>query len=426
MSFVKLIDRLQVAEQTSATAGFEHGRLTSGASKQASFPGDGEIGGTFFREMMADVDEPTLPFGLSAAPDIDALEEASCTLGAELVQRLQERAAVLEVAPASICYLAWALVLARASGRQDVVFGVSAGRSSAPIPARIIVDQTSAAESVRLTDSLLGKLDRHRSTWSGHAYNRRPTANSFVAVLNYQEITLLEGPNTETYERCATDGCSVYPLTMTIDASQAHFRLTTRSAVLIDPRCVNALMETAIERLIEALDAVSGVSICAVDVLPAAERRKVLEEWNATQADYPRDKCIHELFEAEAAKTPDAVAVIFGDRRLTYAELNTKANQLAHYLRELGVKPDDRVAICVERSLEMVVSLLAVLKAGGAYVPLDLAYPAERLAFMLNDSAPVALLTPRPGYLWWITQIAFSSSTLKATRPFGRASPPAT
>ena len=398
MSFEKLIYRLQVEElQTSAAGGFEHGRSASGAFDQVSFSGDGEKGSDFFREMLADVDEPTLPFGLSTANGIDALEEASCTLGAKLVQRLQERAAVLSVTPSSICHLAWALVLARTSGSQDVVFGVSAGRSPVPIPARIIVDQTSAAESVKLADSLLSKLDRHRSTRPDPAYNRRSTAKSFVAVLNYREIALAEVPEAETYEQCATDGRSAYPLTMTIDASQEDFCLTTRSAVPIDPRQVNALMETAIERLIEALEATSCVPICAVDVLPAAERRKVLEEWNTTEADYSRDKCIHELFEAQAAKTPDAVAVIFEDRHLTYAELNTKANQLAHYLVELGVKPDDRVAICVERSLEMVVGLLAILKAGGAYVPLDPAYPAERLAFMLQDSAPVALLTQGTG-----------------------------
>ena len=190
--------------------------------------------------------------------------------------------------------MAWALVLARASGRRDVVFGVSSGRSSAPIPARIIMDQTIAADGVRLTDKLLSELDRHRSTWSGPAYNGRPTAKSFVAVLNYQGVARPEVPCANLYERRTTDGCGGYPVTMTINASQEYFCLTTRAAVLIDPRHVNALMETAIERLIEALEATSDVSICAIDVLPEAERRKVLEEWNATQADSRRDKCIHE------------------------------------------------------------------------------------------------------------------------------------
>ena len=133
--------------------------------------------------------------------------------------------------------------------------------------------------------------------------------------------------------------------------------------------------------------------VSRLTLLSEAERRKILVEWNATEADYPKDECIHELFEAQAARTPDAAAVVHKDRHLTYAELNAKANRLAHYLRGLGVKPDARVAICVERSLDMVVGLLAILKAGGAYVPLDPAYPAERLAFMLKDSQPLALLT---------------------------------
>ncbi|MCL7423484.1 MAG: AMP-binding protein, partial [Methylobacter sp.] len=130
-----------------------------------------------------------------------------------------------------------------------------------------------------------------------------------------------------------------------------------------------------------------------IGVLPDAERRQVLYDWNATRADYPQDQLLHEPFEAQAARQPDAMAVVFGDQALTYDELNIKANQLAHHLRSLGVGPDVLVAICMERSLEMVVGLLGVLKAGGAYVPLDPAYPEERLAYMLSDAAPRVLLT---------------------------------
>ena len=129
--------------------------------------------------------------------------------------------------------------------------------------------------------------------------------------------------------------------------------------------------------------------------LDVAGRYRVLVEWNATEADLPQDKCVHELIEAQVARTPEAIAVVCDGERVTYAELNAWANRLAHHLRTLGVRPDDRVAICAERSLEMVVGLLAILKAGGAYVPLDPGYPAERLAAMLMDSAPVAVLTHR-------------------------------
>ncbi|WP_143187497.1 non-ribosomal peptide synthetase, partial [Xenorhabdus eapokensis] len=128
-------------------------------------------------------------------------------------------------------------------------------------------------------------------------------------------------------------------------------------------------------------------------MLPASERQQLLVDFNATQADFPQEALIHQLFEAQAAQHPDAIAVVFEEQTLSYGELNRRANQLAHYLIALGVQPDDRVAICAERSLEMVVGLLAILKAGGAYVPLDPAYPTERLVYMLEDATPVVLLT---------------------------------
>src|SRR5688572_28639257 len=154
-------------------------------------------------------------------------------------------------------------------------------------------------------------------------------------------------------------------------------------------------MHTALERLVDALESTPGRAIGSLDVLPKADRALVLDEWNRTDAEYPAGACIHELFEAQAARTPDAVAVRFEEESLTYADLNTRANRLAHHLRSLGVGPDARVVVCMERSAEMVVALLAVMKAGGAYVPLDPSYPAERLRYVLDDSAPAAVLTQR-------------------------------
>src|SRR5690606_27690129 len=114
---------------------------------------------------------------------------------------------------------------------------------------------------------------------------------------------------------------------------------------------------------------------------------QLLLDWNDTAEDFPHEKCIHELFEAQVEKNPEAIAVIFEGRQFTYDELNTHSNQLAHYLiSEKQVKPDTLVGICMERSLDMVVAILGVLKAGGAYVPLDPAYPEARLAYMLGDA----------------------------------------
>jgi amino acid adenylation domain-containing protein len=128
-------------------------------------------------------------------------------------------------------------------------------------------------------------------------------------------------------------------------------------------------------------------------ILTEAERRQLLVEWNNTTQDYAKDRYIHELFEAQVERSPEAVAAVFEDKQLTYRELNRRANRLAHCLQKLGVGPDALVGICVERSLDMIVGLLAILKAGGAYVPLDPAYPKERLAFMLEDSRAKVLLT---------------------------------
>ena len=145
--------------------------------------------------------------------------------------------------------------------------------------------------------------------------------------------------------------------------------------------------------LLEGMVADDTQRVDRLALLSERERQQVLYEWNATEAEYPSDKCVHELFEEQVSKTPEAVAVVYEETSLSYAELNRRANQLAHYLRGLGVKPDARVAICVERGFEMIVGLLGIMKAGGGYVPLDPAYPVERLRYMLEDSGPVALLT---------------------------------
>jgi len=147
------------------------------------------------------------------------------------------------------------------------------------------------------------------------------------------------------------------------------------------------------QTVLKAVAGDTGARIDRIPLLNPAERNRLLHEWNETPSEYATEKCVHHLFEEQVEKGSDAVAVVFEGDRLTYAELNRRANRLAHYLIELGVKPDDRVAICLERSLDMVVAILGVLKAGGAYVPLDPAYPESRLQFMVEDSQPLALIT---------------------------------
>ena len=146
------------------------------------------------------------------------------------------------------------------------------------------------------------------------------------------------------------------------------------------------------QNLLEGIVANPQAKLSDLPLLSESEKHQLLVEWNDTQVNYPQ-VCIHQLFESQVERTPDAVAVIFEHQQLTYRELNNRANQLAHYLQHLGVKPEVLVGICMERSVEMVVGLLGILKAGGAYVPLDPTYPKERLAFMLEDTHVPVLLT---------------------------------
>ncbi|MGQ0593712.1 MAG: amino acid adenylation domain-containing protein [Gammaproteobacteria bacterium] len=144
--------------------------------------------------------------------------------------------------------------------------------------------------------------------------------------------------------------------------------------------------------LLEGIVARPESHLCELPLLTEAERRQQLIEWNATEAAYPKDRCLHELFEAQAGRTPARVAVACEGEQLTYAELNARANQLAHHLRGQGVRPEIVVALCVERSLDMIIGILGILKAGAAYVPIGPSDPQERIAYLLSDSeAPVVL-----------------------------------
>ncbi|MEM1290627.1 MAG: amino acid adenylation domain-containing protein [Cyanobacteria bacterium P01_H01_bin.162] len=164
---------------------------------------------------------------------------------------------------------------------------------------------------------------------------------------------------------------------------------------LFEPATIRRMV-AHFQTLLAGIAAAPHQPIAELPLLTAAEQHQQLVEWNDTQMPYARDRGFHHLFEAQAARTPDAIAVVFDDlepQQLTYAELNHRSNQLAHHLQALGVGPEMIVGICLARSPEMIIALLAVLKAGGAYLPLDPAYPPERLSFMLADSQAAVLIT---------------------------------
>ena len=372
----------------------------------------------FFRKMLGDVDEPTAPFGLlDAQGDGTGIEEAHIELDQSLARRLRANARRLRVSAASLCHLAWAQVLAKVSGRQDVVFGtVLFGRMQGgqgadrvmglfinTLPVRIHVGEEGAEASVRHIHTLLADLMRHEHASLALAQRCSAVAAPaplFSALLNYRHAPgTSQTPSAET--RQAWEGMewlyseerTNYPLTLSVNDLGVGFGLSAQVQASIKPLRVCEFMRTALEALVEALESAPAIPVRSLKVLPQAERHQVLHAWNDTAVEFPSEQCVHELFEAQVRNTPAAIAVVFEDTSLTYDELNRRSNQLAHYLRNLGVRPDDRVAICMERGLEMIVALLAVLKAGGAYVPLDPAYPAARLNYMLADSSPTVLLT---------------------------------
>ncbi len=207
----------------------------------------------------------------------------------------------------------------------------------------------------------------------------------------------------------ALAGLHVENLSLAQNVAKFDLTLTLREQsgrIAGDLGYATALFDKAtIERQVDYLRCIASAMVAdqaqpldKLQILPEAERHKLLVQWNDTKVHDVDPRCVHELFEEQAARRPDAVALRQGERALSYGELNAQANQLAHYLRELGVRPDDRVTILLERRVELVVAVLATLKAGGAYVPLDPLYPAQRLNYMLRDSSPRVILTQ--GSVW--------------------------
>ncbi|WP_164003093.1 AMP-binding protein, partial [Pyxidicoccus caerfyrddinensis] len=187
-------------------------------------------------------------------------------------------------------------------------------------------------------------------------------------------------------------GAAKFDLTLSIQEGAEGLACTCDyNTDLYEAQTMARLLEH-LQVLLEAAVAHPDTRLSSLPLLSDAERQRVLVEWNDTHAEL-QDTCAHHLFEAQVRRTPDAHALQMGERTLTYRQLDERSNQLAHHLRSLGVGPEVLVGLCVERSLELVVSILAVLKAGGAWLPLDPSYPTERLAFMLRDARPPVLLT---------------------------------
>ncbi len=371
----------------------------------------------FFTEMLAEVDEPTLPFGLTEVHcDGSQVTESHRMLPAELNDRLRSQARRLNVSLAALCHLAWAQVLSRTSGQEHVVFGtVLFGRMAAgegadngmglfinTLPLRLDMDNTPVQDSVQAAHRRLAGLLTHEhaslvlAQRCSQVQGGRPL---FSALLNYRHnvMPLAENSHESGIEYLSSQERTNYPLMLSVEDFGDALGLTAQIVQPFDPERVCGYIQQALESLVTALEQAPETPVRALEILPETERTLLLKTWNATEIAYPDRLCIHQLFEQQVEKKSDAPALVYEGQTLSYAELNTHANRLAHQLMALGVTPDQRVAICVARSPAMVVGMLAVLKAGGAYVPLDPDYPGERLLHILHDAAPVVLLADNTG-----------------------------
>ncbi|MBI3898385.1 MAG: amino acid adenylation domain-containing protein [Gammaproteobacteria bacterium] len=367
---------------------------------------------TFFRKQLSDVDAPTAPFGILVKSS-DAgfeIDPVTVPLSETLAQRVRRVARQSGVSPAVLFHAAWAQVVARCSGRDDVVFGtVLSGRLQGAqgadplvgillntLPIRLLLAGRSVQQIVQETHRRLSELLEHElaplplaQRCSGVA----PPLPLFTTLLNYRHSSATGTATAwDGIQPIRIDERTHYPFTISVDDFGQGFALTVQCEV-IDPSRIAGYLQTAMEGLIEALEHTPQRPIGTINILSPSEREQLLVGFNNTAVDYPRDRLIQQLFEVQVERSPTAMAAICDGHELTYHELNRRANQLAHHFIAQGIRPDDRVAICVERGLDMVVGLLGILKAGAAYVPLDPSYPIERLQFMLEDSAPVGLLT---------------------------------
>lgn len=372
----------------------------------------------FWREQIKGIASPT-PFIVDKSKSSDGNGEVgygdvSVRLSVETSQSLRGLAENRGLGLGTIFQGAWALLLNRYSGEEDVMFGVTrAGRRTSiegaewvagvfintlPYRAKIQPDAPVAEWLMRLREQQ-NEVRRHEHAplLEIQKWSERPAgAQLFESIVIFDRQTLdtalrsLGGEWERRHFRVIDQ--TNFPLTVFGYAEPEMLLKMEFDQGRFETGVVERMLGH-LKTLLEGIAANPEQKLSALPLLTTGERQQILVDWNRTERAYPREHCLHELFEAQAKKTPDDAAVVFEDEHLTWRELNQQADQLAAHLQTLGVGPDVLAGICVERSLEMVVGLLGILKAGGAYVPLDPAYPRERLEWMISDSRMPVLLT---------------------------------
>ncbi len=343
------------------------------------------------------------------------------TLDAELTRALRHAAASQRSSLFNLLLAGFGLLLHRLTGQDDVVIGVpfedevrtlEGGESLfanttnvMPIRSRIGGDPAFAEYMAGVKQLVLGASE-HQNYFFGNLIDAlklqrdRARAPVFSVIFNFESGEFRKNLDGLQVELLTEDvpyrgpaGTAMAELYLNVAEKNGALEFQCdHNADLYDGETVLRWLGH-LQTLLEAVAADPASGVRRLPLLREGERRKIVAEWNATRVEYPKDALLHGVIEEQARKTPDAVAVVFGKESLTFRELDSRANQLAHHLRAKGVAADSLVGICMERSLEMVTGLLGILKAGGAYVPLDPGYPAERLGFMMADARMPVLLT---------------------------------
>jgi amino acid adenylation domain-containing protein len=369
---------------------------------------------TYFSQRLAGVTEGTTPFGIAdGRADEGPNEEAFCTLAHEVSRRIRERARRLGASEATLFHVVWAMVLSRITGRDDVVFGTVLlgrmhGAASAKgaigmflntLPIRLVLAGIGTTELVYQTQrELAGLLEHEHASLADvqRCSSIQGGGQLFTTLLNYRHSPgtgdSIWNVDADVRFVAASDRTN-YQIVLSVDDIGDGFGLQLQTSRQIGAGRLMAYVRVAITALLQALEQQPERQALDLEVLPKEELDQLLGRYRGVIPESAQDRLIHEQFESQARLRPHAMAVSCEGKGLSYAELNAKSNQLAWYLRERGVGPDQLVGICVDRSLEMIVGLLGILKAGGAYVPLDPTYPGERLAYMLDDAAPKVVLT---------------------------------
>ena len=372
----------------------------------------------FWRTYLDGFTKPT-PFGVDK-PKSNEQKEAYAKQEFKLphvaTESLQRLAQQHHLTLSTLVHGIWAIILSRYSNEGDVVFGTTVSGRTAPLedienmvglfintlPLRVQLtpdvlfiewlqslqaQQTemrlyehSPLTHIQRCSRLPARLPLFESILVMDNYPMPKPSDRMQRSLRISEVRVFEQTN--------------YPLTVqVVPSAQLLWQLQYDCSRFTDATISNMLGH--IQTLLEGIVADPNRPLVELPWITETERQQLIVDWNDTRSDYPKDRCIHELFEAQVERTPDAVAVIFGEQEVSFKELNRRANKLARHLRSSGVGPNVLVGICTERSIEMLVGLLGIIKAGGAYVPLDPSYPKGRLAFMLQDSGISVLLTKK-------------------------------